>query len=252
MNNLLKSTGKTLAKHSPAILTALGIAASLAAVVQAVAATPKALALIEQAEQEKGEKLTKTEIVKVAWKPYIPTAVTVVTEIVCIVGINAIHNRRGSAAAAAYALSSEALREYREKVVETIGEEKEHDISAAIAKEKLKKDPITDNTTIIMTGNGDSLCYDSHAGRYFNSNVEKLRHAVNELNRQILSDGYASLNDFYYEIGLDNTKLGDDIGWGVNNGLVDVSFTSMVAENGVPCLVLNYNLAPKYDYDKFR
>jgi hypothetical protein len=59
---------------------------------------------------------------------------------------------------------------------------------------------------------------------------------------------YISVNDFYYEIGLGNTKIGNDLGWHVDNGLIDLEFSSQLADDGTPCLVLDYRVAPRYDY----
>ena len=45
--NTLKSLQKTMRKHSPAILTGIGIAGMAAAAVMAVRATPKALRMVD-------------------------------------------------------------------------------------------------------------------------------------------------------------------------------------------------------------
>lgn len=51
------------------------------------------------------------------------------------------------------------------------------------------------------------------SGRYFKSDIEKLKRAANDLSRRMLDEGYISLNDFYYEIALPETKLGDELAW---------------------------------------
>ena len=61
---------------------------------------------------------------------------------------------------------------------------------------------------------------------------------------------YVSLNDFYYELGLENIELGEELGWNVNNGLVELNFSSQLSSDETPCLVMNYNIAPRYDYYK--
>lgn len=50
--NTLKSLQKTMRKHSPAILTGIGIAGMAAAAVMAVRATPKALRMVDDREIE--------------------------------------------------------------------------------------------------------------------------------------------------------------------------------------------------------
>ena len=61
----------SMAKHSPEILTGIGIAGMIATTVLAVKATPKALEYIDTATYEKEEPLTPVETVKACWKCYI-------------------------------------------------------------------------------------------------------------------------------------------------------------------------------------
>lgn len=56
------------------------------------------------------------------------------------------------------------------------------------------------------------------------------------------------LNDFYYELGLDGTKMGDMLGWNIDEGYIDLAFSSQLDANGTPCLVIDYQVAPVYDY----
>lgn len=254
-SKITKNIWSVMRKHSPGILTGVGIAGMITTTVMAVQATPKALILIDKAEQKKkiesGELvgLTSVETVKAAWKCYIPAAIVGTVSIGCLIGASSVNMRRNAALATAYTLSETALREYKEKVVETIGEKKEKAVRDAIAKDKLERNPVTNNE-VIITERGNTLCYDAISGRYFKSDIEKLKRAENELNHQMLNDGFISLNDFYYEIGLDNIKLGDDLGWDTRHGLVSLNFDSQLASDGTPCLVLNFSVAPVYDYYK--
>ena len=78
-----------------------------------------------------------------------------------------------------------------------------------------------------------------------------LRKAENSLNRMLINDVYVSLNEFYYEIGLPPTKIGDDLGWNLYDGgssMVELYFSSQLTADDTPCLVIDYNIAPKYDY----
>lgn len=258
----IKSVTATLSKHSPEILTGLGIAGMITTTVLAVKATPKAVALIRDAEDKKAkaqlkagvppkevnEKLTPVEVVKTTWKCYIPAAATGITSATCLIGAHSVHAKRTAALATAYKLSETALTEYQAKVVETIGERKQKSIKEAIAKDKVDKNPVT-NTEVIVTGKGETLCYDTLSGRYFKSDIDKLKKAENELNRRMLNDDYVSLNDFYDEIGLSFTKLGDDLGWSITKGFIELDFSSQLASDGTPCLVLDYRVAPRYDFN---
>ena len=241
----------TIKRHSPEILTGIGMAGMAATVILSVKATPKALMLIENEKRERGEdKLPPIDIVKVAWKPYIPAMVTGVLSATCIVGASSANARRNAALATAYTLSDSALREYKNKVIDTIGDEKEKEIRDAIAKDTIEKDPISDKE-VVFTGTGDTLCYDILSGRYFRSDKNKIDSAVNIINERLLDQTYVSLNDFYYEIGLSSTKLGNELGWSSDKGLIRVDFSSQLAEDGTPCLVVDYDHMPCYDFDRW-
>lgn len=241
----------SLVKHSPEILTGIGIAGMVATTVLAVKATPKALEYIDAATYEKQEPLTRVETVKSCWKCYIPAAVTGVSSIACLIGASSVSNKRNAALAAAYTLSDTALREYREKVVETIGEKKEQVVRDAVAKERVEKKKPAQTNEIIVTGTGETVCYDWYTDRTFKSDIDKIKNAVNELNSQMLDEGYVSLNDFYYALGLHSAGIGDQLGWSYNRDkLVKLSLSSQL-DNGVPVMVVDFEIAPHYNYDRY-
>jgi hypothetical protein len=250
MDNLAitKKLLSSVKKHSPEILTGMGIAGMITVAVMAVKATPKALRLIEERKLElASENLSPTDMVKSAWKCYIPAAITGAASAACLIGATSVSARRNVLLATAYSLSESSLKEYRGKVVETFGEKKEQTVRDALAKEKIERDPVG-GREVILTSKGDTLCYDVISGRYFKSDIEKLKRAVNELNRVLLSEMTVSLNELYYEFGLRETSQGGDLGWNINDGLVELRFSSQLAEDGTPCLVLDYLIPPRYDY----
>ena len=129
----------------------------------------------------------------------------------------------------------------------SIGEKKEKGIREAIARDKLEKDPVTAKE-VIITETGTTLCYDAISGRYFKSDRAKIDKAVNELNRRMLIHGYISLNEFYDEIGLSSTMIGDDIGWRTDRGFIELDYSYSGATDGTPCLVIGFAVVPKRDY----
>lgn len=254
--NLVRSIRMGLSKHSPEILVGIGIAGMVTSTVLAVKATPKALYLLEQAKEEKGEdtdKLKPVEVVKTTWKCYLPAAVVAGTSVACLIGGNKVNLRRNAALATAYKLSETALTEYREKVVETVGEKKERVIREEVGKERIKKQPVSQSgNEIIVTAKGTTLCLDPISGRYFQSDIDLIKRIVNELNMRMIHDmfGFISLNEFYDELGLDHISIGDDLGWGLNDGkgLMEIDFSAQIAANGEPCIVLDYMVKPQYGY----
>lgn len=235
-------------KHSPEILTGIGIAGMVTTTVLAVKATPKALILLENAEYDKKERLTPIETVKVAWKPYIPAAVTGIASMACLIGASSVNARRNAALATAYQLSTTALAEYKEQVVETIGEKKEELVREKVSQKQLDKTPVS-TSEVIMTGNGTSLCLDPLSKRYFESDIEIIRKAEITLNKQMQQSvcGSVSLNEFYDEIGLDRIDIGDDLGWNTNH-LIDLDDHPGKSNTGKLCWVISHHNAPMYGY----
>ena len=240
LNNVFKDLGKFLIKNDTYILTIAGVAGTITTAVLAVEATPKAIQLIEEAECK-----TSIEKIKVAWKCYIPSAISGATTIGCIIGLNSAHTRKNAALAGLYSIAQTTFKEYQEKVIETIGDNKERKVRDEINKDKVLNNP--PDTSIIFSGTGDVLCYDPMSSRYFNSEIEKIKRIVNELNRELLTEMFISLNEFYYDLGLKPIKLGDDIGFNIDNGLLQVDFSSQLTEEGRPCLVLNYNVYSRFE-----
>lgn len=264
-SEIIRKTQVMLDKHGPEILTGLGIAGMFTTTFIAVKATPKALILLEEERRRQNQelfdyakrnnheaiarvdKLKPLDILRVTWKCYMPAFVTGIVSTTCLIGSSSVNIKRNAALATAYSLSESALKEYREKVVETIGEKKEKEVKDSIAKDRIKKNPVG-NKEVIITSKGETLCYDSISGRYFKSDIDKIRKAENDLNRRMRDDMYISLNDFYYEMGLATTSMGDDLGWNIDSGYIDLDFSTQLAEDDTPCLVIDYLVTPKYNF----
>lgn len=266
VTNIFKTAGATVSRHSPEILTGIGIAGMCTTVILAVKATPKALQLIEDEKNQQNYELCKEardngydscsqvdqlkllEVVKVAWKPYIPAAVSGIVSISCLIGANSVNARRNAALATAYKLSETAFAEYRDKVVETVGEKKEKVVREKVNEKRIADNPVTKNE-IIITEKGNTLFYDVMSSRYFKSDIDTIKRIENKLNKRMLSEMYISLSEFYDEIGIDHTKNSDDLGWNINkDGLIEFDFDSKIADDRTPCIVLDYMVAPRYDF----
>lgn len=255
-------------QHSPELLVGLGIAGMTTTTVLAVRATPKAVEKIHVAIADKNEKLfddavarqedkytpiTKLksgDVIKLCWKDYLPAAATGIASIVCIVGGTNITLRRNAALVTACKLSEitiKDLQEYKNKVVETIGETKNEEIEAKVAQDHVDKASINMDSTII-SGNGPILYFDKIGGQWFKSDKETIREAINRLNHTMNDDMYVSLNDFYDEMNMPHTVAGDRLGWNRDYGLIEPKFSSHLTPGGVPVVVLSTRLEPRVDY----
>lgn len=251
-SGIIQSIRTATTKHSPEILTGLGIAGMITTTIMAVRATPKALTLIKDAKYTMTEStksipniLSKKDIIKTTWKCYLPAGITGVLSIACIIGGQKESVRRSAAFATAYSISENALKTYQQKVIETIGEKKEILVRDAVAREQVENSQIN-KREIIITEKGNTLCLDSITNQPFRSDKGTIEKIENEINRRLRSEMFISLNDFYSELGIKHSVMGYDIGWNVDEGF-EISFSSQITDDGTPCLVLNYPVIPRYD-----
>ena len=242
-----------LSKRSPAILIFLGITGMVSTVVMACKATPKARDILdelheqqEEMEEENTKPVQIAKDIKAVAPLYVPSILMGSMSIACIIGSYSITNKRMAALATAYSISERTLHEYQKKVIETIGEKKEERIRDEIAKDHVRDNPPSSNE-IILTDGGDMLCYDSVFGRYFKSNINTIRRAESVLNRRLISEMYVSLNDYFDEVGLPPTRMGNELGWNVDH-LIGFTFSSILTENDQTCLVVDYDICPRYDF----
>lgn len=233
LQHMLRKGEKVLWNHSPSILTALGVSGTVSTAYLAAKATWYARGRLE----DQSPHLTKREIVEATWDLYIPAVSAGAFTIVCIIGAARINSRRAAAAYSVMAISEKALEEYRDKVVETIGERKEKNIRDAIATDRVEGNP---PNHILVAGTGEVLCCELYTGRYFTSDMESLRKAQNDINARLIGQMYASLHDFYYILGLPATTDSGKIGW-ESDRMLQLEFTTVMSTDNRPCIAFDYN-----------
>lgn len=256
---LAKRAEKFTIDNSPLILTAIGVAGTVTTAYLTGKATIKACQIIADEQYKRNinisaghhaEKLTKKEKVNLVWKHYIPAVGMGAVTVASIVSANRIGTGRAAAMAAAYTAIEKASNEYREKVVEKLGDHKERGIRDDIAQDRVNENPMSQRT-VIVTGSGDVPCFEMYTARYFESTMENLKKAMNDVNFIINKDGYASLSDFYDKIGLPHTSISDDLGWN-SDELLDLEFTTTLNDEQKPCIAFNYRVVPIRDYFRTR
>ena len=122
-------------------------------------------------------------------------------------------------------------------------------------KEWFKRHPNTEIiNTIINTGLGSTLCFDVTSGRYFLSDISKIKEGVSVFNAKLAQDEYKSLNDLYYELHLPYIDIGDVLGWdvmklGTQDHLLHPVYTFMNADDGTSIFVIQFdsNQLPIFD-----
>jgi len=249
---IFRTVQKTIVDNSPGILTGLGVAGTVTtAVLTGKAAYSSALKIAAANEVSIGDmkgELEAKEKLELVWKEFIPPAAAGLVTIVAIIGANQIGSRRAAAFAAAYKLSEQLSDDYKKKVVETLGLQKEEKMRSEIAAEKMEANPPSPNMLIVAGAN--ALFYDELSGRYFHNTMDAVQRAVNEINYQVNNYYCASLTEFYDRIGLEATKYSDSVGWN-SDRLLDPQYTGVLLPGGTQsAIMISYNEEPIKGYER--
>ena len=199
-------------RNGSTILTVLGGVGVVVTSVLAVKATPKAMRLINEAEQEKGEELTKWEIVQSAGPVYLPSLVMGIATIACIFGANVIGRRQQAALASAYALLDQTHKEYKRKVVDVYGSGVDQKVRTEIAKDHYDEEEFEDE---YEEDDSKILFYDQFSRRYFRSTMKEVLKAEYNTNRQLAVNTGVYLNEFYEFLDLAPITAGKELGWSI-------------------------------------
>lgn len=245
MSNLLSRSKLFLRRNAPTILTCAGGIGVIVTTVMAVKATPKALKLIEDAEDEKGCELTKIEAVQVAGPVYIPTIAVGLSTLVCIFGANMLNKRQQAALISAYALLDSSYKEYKQKVDMLYGPEANANVKREIAKDAYEECDISSED------DDKELFFDHYSNRYFRSTLAKVLDAEYQLNRTMVMRDYAYLNEFYEFLGIEPIESGWETGW--TNGMcqerywqswLDFEHEKVVMDDGLECYIISMRNEP--------
>lgn len=160
-------------------------------------------------------------------KLYAPSVILGALSLGSILTSNNILRKRNMALSAAYAALDKGFKEYRGRVIERFGEKVDHQILHNI-KEVEVEEVVTDEngkekkvkkTIEVIDGNQ----YSPYAKIFdeCNPNWEKspehnlffLKSVQNFMNDKLRANGHVFLNDVYRELGFEDTKAGQVVGW---------------------------------------
>lgn len=257
MSQKFGRTGLQLQKYSPQILLGLGLVGGVIAAVMASKATLEGAGEIldiakeeldiletEEARQRgrNGGWVSKKEITKDRANLYVKTGLKFaklygpsvglgVLSISAILGAHGIMAKRQVALSAAYALLAEGYKNYRERVVQELGEEKDQEFHLGLREtdEESYIHVNNDGTTEVRTkkvekkfipdGHGLSIyarCFDNTNKQWQsdrNLNRAFLIAQQNYLNDKLIITGHVFLNEVYERLGFDVTPEGQLVGW---------------------------------------
>lgn len=252
MNKLINLTGRAglvISKHSPEILLGVGLIGFVGSLVAVSKASVKAEEIMKKREndmktldrvleQYKGEKYTQEDYekdkkivnartIKDMAKVYLPTIALTTISIGSILCSYGIIKKRHLALIAAYNGLQESFRDYRNRVIEEHGEEKDRMYKLGI-KEETKAETITGKNGKEKTVETKEMVVDpnhhSQYARYFDSsssqwnrnaeyNLMFLKAQQNYANDLLRSRGHIFLNEVYDMLGIPRSQAGQIVGW---------------------------------------
>lgn len=243
-----------LKHNSSAILTCIGAVGVVATTVSAVRVTPKAVKLLEKATDEKGEELTKLEIISVAGPVYIPSLAIGISTIACIFSANVMNKRQQAALVSAYSMLDQSYKRYRKAANSVYGDDADSKIKAEIAKDMyISADGYYIHDPDMNSTSENCLFYDSYSQRYFESTMPAVLNAQYHLNRNFALRGYVTLNEYYEFLGIEKIDGGDELGWGFNlieDGIMWIDFGNhhITMDDGLECCIIDMMFDPTLNY----
>lgn len=251
MNGLIHGSKLFIKRNASTILTCVGGVGVVTTAVMSVKATPKALTLLADAKEEKGEELNYAEKIKIAGPIFLPSILIGAGTLACIFGANVLNKRKQASLISAYTLLENSYKAYKNKVGELYGEDADVNVRKEIVKDNYEE-------TDISINDDKQLFYDEFSQRYFESTLEDVLRAEYTFNRMIATEYGVFLNDFYDLIGLEEVDYGNYMGW-MDCQLVedtwycwlDFIHTKVVMDDGLECTIITFGYEPAFDFENY-
>lgn len=252
-----KRVGRQLYRSSPTILTVVASVGVIVTTITAVRATPKAVKLLKEAELEKGENLTKVEIIRVAGPSYIPSALLGISTIVCIFGANALNQKKQASLMSAYVMLNESYKQYRKSAKIVYGEDADDKIHVEMAKDAMVATYDWGYQVYNMDMDSESerlLFYDLSSKKYFRTTMAAVLNAQYHVNRNLAIRGDCSLNEYLSFLGVEGIDGGDDLGWDISYMVeemdcywLDFDNHKTTLEDGLECIIIDTMALSKFE-----
>ena len=257
INNLSKVAGRAglvISKHSPEILLGVGLIGFVGSLVAVSKASVKAEEIMKshnnsmktlkrvldeyggnkysEEDYKRDQKIISAKTTRNLIKAYIPTVALTTISIGSILCSYGIMRKRHLAILAAYTGLQESFLDYRKRVIEEHGEEKDRMYKLGI-KEETKAETIIGKNGKEKTKETKELVVDpnhhSQYARFFDSsstqwnrnseyNLMFLKSQQNYANDLLKSRGHIFLNEVYDMLGIPRSQAGQIVGWVLGEG----------------------------------
>lgn len=246
MSGLTRTAGKVLLKskkNSPHILFVAGLAGTVASTVLASRSTLKLEEALDELTVSKNNvraiqdglnkqtgTVTKQDYMQEVTRHYAKVGVTMTKlygpavlaggfGIACLTGSHVQLTRRNTALAAAYTAVDTAYKNYRERVKQAVGEDKELDLYRAMKTETIKNE--LDKKEVVRSVDPNKwspyAVFFDESSKHWEKNPElnriHVQAAQNYANQKLHARGYLFLSEVYDMLGLEPTAASQAVGW---------------------------------------
>lgn len=262
LQRTLSRSALQLQKYSPQILTAVGIAGLVTAGVLAAKNTLKLESTLDTARErledvKSEEEHTQKDVNRAVAKNvvdlgklyWVPVTLATGSVVAILVGHNILH-KRNLALVAAYKGLEQAFSEYRKRVIEEYGEEKDEKFRYGVRDvvtvdeetgKKTKSQEITvPNSDYIFSFGPEN---DNWNGKH-EHNLFFVTRFQNIFNDKLQAHGHVFLNEVLDALGIERTKAGAVTGWvwkaGSGDDFIDFGIKDWQDSNGY--ILLDFNV----------
>ena len=248
--NLIHNAKVFFDKNASTILSFMAIAGVVSTTVLAVKATPRAIDEIREISKKNHNgdpnAYTKQEAIEAAWRFYIPAAISGTVTACCILGANVLNQKQQAMLVSAYGYLDQQYKEYRKKVNDVFGEGSDEKVVEEIAKDKMR--------AYRPNGEETLLFYEENYGKIFERTMLEVMDAKYQFNKLFTTFGYATMNDFYDLLSLDNIENGNVLGWTqedicdfYNPAWIDFELELVTLDDGMECYIIKPSIPPMMD-----
>lgn len=231
-------------KHSPAIMFGAGISLAVVATVKACQATLKVDDVLKKAEKDKltlesthharpgeytvadlksDQRLVKVQTARSLTKLYAAPVVLGAGSIALLTGAHVVLTKRNVALTAAYVGLDRVFNEYRNRVRNELGEEKDREFRYGTKLTEIVEETETGHVVSTVKRVGEPGKHSQYAVLFDQNNVNWQPQAEYNrtfiqlqqcwANERLRAKGHLFLNDVYRQLGMEETPAGQIVGW---------------------------------------
>lgn len=230
----------TVQQNSPSILLALGLGGFVGSVILAAKAAPIARDILEEKFEDDSES-TLIDKGRAVAPVYAPVVGLMLASAGAILASNRIMRQRYAALLVLYSFTEQVAERWKESAQKEVSAKSFQKIKERVSG---SDEPIPDEIDTTRT-----VFYDKYSDRWFpTDSVETVRKVMNDINEQMYREDFVPINDFYHGLGLGSIEYGENVGWHIEDGSVNIELVPIIEEDKAYISIV-FSLRPR-DYKR--